>query len=69
MGEVCLAEDRRRGEVHANGRAKREGEWAVCGRGWVKVCVVLETWAEGSPRHSIRSRRIGGEWITRGRLL
>jgi hypothetical protein len=60
VGEVCLAENRRRGEVHANGRAERKGERAVCGRGWVKVCSVLETWAEGIPRH-------WGEWITRGR--
>lgn len=57
VGEVCLAEDRRRGEVHANGRAEREGEWAVCGRGWVKVGIVLETWAEGIPRHSNDSKQ------------
>lgn len=65
VGEVCLAEDRRRGEVHArakNGRAEREGERAVCGRWWVKVGAVLETWAEGSPRHSKQEEEcsIGG---------
>jgi hypothetical protein len=51
VGEVCLAEGGRGGEMHARG-AERIGKRAVCGRRWVKVGSVLEAWAEGRPRHS-----------------
>lgn len=57
VGEVRLAEARSGREVHASahdGGAEGKGEGAaVCARWRVKVCAVLETWAQGSsPRHS-----------------
>ena len=66
VGEVCLAENWRRGEVHArtkSGRAEGERKRAVRGRRWVKVCAVLETWAKGSPRHHSKRARIGERMV------
>ena len=59
VGEVRLAEARSGREVHASahdGGAEGKGEGtAGCARWRVKVCAVLETWAQGSsPRHSKR---------------
>jgi len=54
VGEMGLAEALRRREVHAMAerRGHGKGERAVRWRWWIRVCVVFETWAEGSPRHS-----------------
>lgn len=68
VGEVRLAEAWCRGEVHARtkgGRAERKRKRAVCGRRWVKVGGVLETWAEGGARHSKQGGREldWGSWL------
>ena len=64
VGEVRLAEAGGRREAHARaqdggGQGKGEGA-AVCGCcGWVKVCAVFKTWAQGcSPRHSKGDERV-----------
>ncbi len=62
VGEVGLAEPRRRWEVHARTQDGREckRKWAVCGRGWVNVGAVLETRAEDFARHGEDGWKVGG---------
>lgn len=55
MGEVGLAEAWSRGEMHTRAEdrgGEGKGERAIRRRWGVRVCVMLETWAQGSPRHS-----------------
>lgn len=47
-----LAEAGGGGEVDAGRGGQGKGERAVRRRGRVRVCAVLETWAQGIPRHS-----------------
>jgi hypothetical protein len=54
VGEVGLAEALSWGETDArtqDGGGQGKGERAVRGRRRVRVCVVLETWAQGGARH------------------
>jgi len=55
VGKVGLAEAWSWGEMDSrtqDGGGEGKGEWGIRRRWRVRVCMMLETWAQGSPRHS-----------------
>jgi hypothetical protein len=72
VGEVGLAEARSWGEMNTRTQdrgGQGKGERAVRRRWRVRVCMVLETWAQGIPRHSKAGHGgviMGGEMIRDG---
>lgn len=59
VGEVGLAEAGSWGEMDARTEdrgGEGKGERAIRGRWRVRVCLMLETWAQGCPRHSKAGR-------------
>lgn len=65
VGEVGLAEAWSWGEMHTGTEdrgGQGKGERGIQRRWRVRVCVMLETWAQGSPRHSKAGVTVRLEW-------